>query len=240
MNREMILQLVCKEIRESWSAAALGMFLIGGFAMVSLQSRLIPDFTTLVICMFMSAIFAAICGMSPIASEREAGTLNLLKLLPIKPWQFLLVKLLVAAVIVAMPMLFAWLIFSVMVAGRELQMQKIHAGCWCSVLLSSMIVCWPVCIGIRQRTETRVGLLALGLIVSGIFFVCLMDNLSHLSQMFINWILLFCPLSLFAAIGGEYGKYGLLYSLAANLLMLGLLFTYASWQLSRPQKDGGE
>jgi hypothetical protein len=102
-----------------------------------------------------------------------------------------------------------------------------------------MIVCWPVCIGIRQRTETRVGLLSLGVIILGTFSVILMENLSNHSHLLLKWILLFCPLSLLGAVDAEYGGHGFIYSLFANLLMLALLFTFAIWQLSRPEKARG-
>lgn len=247
MNREVFKQLVLKEYYTWIWAVTFGMFLLGGFTAIALKSRLIPDINVLAIVIMMGVVNAMICGMSPIGSERKEGTLRLLQLLPIPVWQVLFVKLLVGSIGVAVPILFSGIIFSVMTAGREIDIALIYQCYACGVFTTIIALVWTVCLGIKQPNEVRVGMvaiLALFLIFVGVgIFDHLDDQKFNLSQKIIKHMTSLSPIGTLVYTLQEQvshrDRFYLIESVVCNLIILVLMFVIAAWRLNQPTKTRG-
>lgn len=167
MNREILRQLVVKELHESLAGLALGTFLLGTFTTVALQSRLVADQVVMVILVLMSIVLAILWGMSPIGAERKQGTIGLLLSLPIKASEVLLVKMLVALGCVLLPVFLSWCLFTSLAGGRELEVSFINQAYFGMVLLNVVCLVWTICLGIRQPTEARVLMVVVGVYFGG-------------------------------------------------------------------------
>lgn len=243
MNAKALRQLAWKECSESISGLALGIFLLGGFTMVALESRLIPDQIVIVILALMSIVLAILWGMSPIGTERHQGTMGLLLSLPIAAWKVLLVKLLVALGCVLVSVLLSWSVFLFMANGRELQNEFINQAYFGMVLLSIVSLIWTICIGVRQPSEARVLMLVVGVYFGGWALLSLVNQLHLISTSYLRHMLTLTPVGLFTFCiedsFSDYEKNMVMQSMIVNVLGIVLLFVYTARQLNRPFRTRG-
>ncbi|HAI10075.1 MAG TPA: hypothetical protein DCM28_00090 [Phycisphaerales bacterium] len=243
MNRDILRQLVVKELRESLSGLALGLFLLGTFTAVAVQSRLIPDQIVIVILALMSIVLAILWGMSPIGSERQQGTMGMLLSLPIAAWQVLLVKIGVALACVLLPVFLSWCLFTSLAGGRELENAFINQAYFGMGLLNVVCLIWTICLGIRQPSEARVLMVVLGVFFGGWALLALISQLHLLPTSNIRHLFLLTPIGLLTfCIEDSFSAYErnmVMQSMIANALVIILLFVYAGYQLNRPNRTRG-
>ncbi|MBN1344410.1 MAG: hypothetical protein JXQ73_17105 [Phycisphaerae bacterium] len=155
--------LLWKEWREQRWKVAFGCVILGGYTAIGLQTRLLPDETILLLGVFIAASSLPIlASMDLVAAERAEGSLPVLLALPVRPSVTFVLKTAVGATTCAAPMLVAFILACLIAGGREISITRIT-----HILLGGLggalsFYVWAHCLGVRQSTEARSALLAIG------------------------------------------------------------------------------
>ena len=161
----MIRMLIWKEWREQRWKLALGCVLLVGFTLIGLRSRLAPDQTILIMTMFLGGfLFPVLVAMDLVAAERADGTMDSLLGLPVHPSTILTAKLLVAAAACVVPVAAAGLAAWCIAGGREMQSSQMWRMCLGTAGLATSVLIWASAFAIRQRSEARAALVAMGVL----------------------------------------------------------------------------
>ena len=161
----MIRMLIWKEWREQRWKLALGCVLLVGFTLIGLRSRLATDLGILAMGMCLGGfLFPILVAMDLVAAERADGTMNSLLQLPVHPPTVLAVKLLIATAACVVPVLAAGLAAWWIAGGREVGPSHIWRVCLGTAGLAASVLIWASAFAIRQRTEARAALAAMGVL----------------------------------------------------------------------------
>ncbi|NLX60559.1 MAG: ABC transporter permease subunit [Phycisphaerae bacterium] len=158
-------QLIWKEWREQRWRLAFGCVLFGGFALIGLSTRMMPDADVIILALIFGApLMALLASMAPLAGEREEGTLPMLLALPVAPWKILLVKTLMAAAVCLAPLAAVLLVALVVAGNREGTTSELLLGHGLAAAFALMLLVWSLALGARMATEARAALVAIAIV----------------------------------------------------------------------------
>lgn len=168
--------LLWKEWVEQRWRMAFGAVVVGSLTMVGLNARMLPDDRVLVTCCIIGAVLAMLVGMGVVAPERESGTLRTLLFLPIRPATVLLAKGVVAALVCLVPLAVSLAVALLQAGEREMALPRIFALYGVAMLMALTLLVWTVSLSIRAGSESRAGLVAIGIIATAVLFAAICRN----------------------------------------------------------------
>jgi ABC-type transport system involved in multi-copper enzyme maturation permease subunit len=159
----MIRQLLWKEWREQRWKLAFGVVILVGFTAVGLRTRILPDDAVVTLgAGFGGIAFALLAVMGTVAADRYEGTLGQLLALPVRSWVVLLVKTVVGLAVCLGPLVAASILAVFTVGGREVSVSAMGDRYLVCAALATALFIWALAFGIRQPSEARAALAALG------------------------------------------------------------------------------
>ncbi len=237
MKHSAIRKLIWKELRENASGTALGIFILCGFTGVALHSRIIPDSEVLIFCAMMAVVLSVFFAMWPIAGDRREGTIGLLLSLPIHPWKILMIKALVTAVLLTLPILMALTMFVVIAGDREASTEFMFRFFKFLSPICVGVYLWVLCLGVRQPSEARVGLVGMGVILGGGGLIGL---LAEWDTSFAVAIIRCTPLGCMEFLERRsITTTQLVQIIAGNAVTLTLMISWAMWRFSKLSRTKG-
>ena len=165
-NNKVILSLIWKEWHEQRWKLAFGCVLLMSLALIGLQARLTRDEGIVALTMALGGVLLPIfVAMGLVASERAEGTFTTLMSMPVRPHTVFAVKLVIGAALTAMPLVGAAAVTLLVAGNREMATSMIVRVYIVGIVLAAMTMIWTVCLGVRQPTEARTGMIGLGVLV---------------------------------------------------------------------------
>jgi hypothetical protein len=226
--------LALKDLAEWPGGTALGVIALAGLTWIGLSSRLLPDEAILAAVGFGAAgVLPVLAAMGVAAPERSAGTINLLRTLPISGAWAYSVKLVVALGAVLLPVAVSAVIALAIAGGREvatLQMLGMFGAIACLAVLHTI---WIAGLSVGQRTEARVALVGVGFYIA---FVVLGETLDWVcnDNQTLGWLLSWLPLSLVMSFRGIDAAF-VARAMIATAAAAGV-WAVAAWRFARPEK----
>jgi hypothetical protein len=227
-------QLLWKEWHEQSWKLAFGCVLLSALAAIGLHSRIVADETMVMcVCFLGIALLPMLSSTGLVPAERAEGTLESLLGLPTEPRKILIAKTAMGALLCAGPLGVA-MVVSVLVAGqREITggyMAMIYIR---SVLASLALFVWMLALTIQLPSETRGGLVALGILIG---WMIATGGLAEVEKA--PWVLAFTPL------GFVYGVHfedcgSLLLVTAVQAIFAAALWAWACKRLAM-ETEGGQ
>lgn len=162
----MIKALLWKEWQQHRWKLAFGCVLLVGYTMIGVQTRLLPDIAVIVSSMFLGSIVLPIfVSMGLIAAERSDGTLKTLLALPVKARTIFAVKIAIGAAACIVPIVCSFAAACVMTRGREESLSRLLYVYVAMIALAVLMLTWTTCLGGLSRSEGRVGMIGLAILV---------------------------------------------------------------------------
>ncbi len=158
--------LLWKEWHEQRWKVAFGSLMLGAFALIGLRSRVIADETLLrYVCGIAVLLLPVLSSTGLVPAERSDGTLESLLALPVRAWRVFIAKTLMGVALCSMPILLTAVVSFAVSGGREMPAGAM-AGLFTRTLLATLsLFFWMFALTVRLPTETRAGLIALGVLV---------------------------------------------------------------------------
>ena len=227
--------LLWKEWRDAAMTAALGVFVVGGFTAIGLQSRLIPDLVVLTISLIIGGLFyPVLAGMFVFAPERTEGTMATLLRLPVRPEVVLVAKLLPAAAGVLVPIASSLAAFLLIAGGREVEPWQPAVLYAAGAAMAVMVLLWTVCPTLGLRSEALVGLIGLAIQFAPLL---VLDVVSAVIPT--GWIVPFTSLCWIALVQGGTSDVTWPLTLGSQLCVAAALCAFALWRLRRIGRSEG-
>jgi hypothetical protein len=162
----MIKALLWKEWQQQRWKLAFGCVLLAGYTMIGVQTRLLPDIAVIVSSIFLGSIVLPIfVSMGLVAAERSDGTLRGLLALPVKARTIFAVKVAMGAAACIVPIVCSFAVVSVMTRGREESLSRVLHVYVAMIALAVLMLTWTTCLGGLSRSEARVGMTGLAILV---------------------------------------------------------------------------
>ncbi|UCG56431.1 MAG: ABC transporter permease [Phycisphaerales bacterium] len=227
----MIKSLFWKEWRQQRWKLAYGCVLLMGSTLVGLRSRLMPDQIIVGLSVIGgSFLMPLLVGMGLVAEERQEGCLDMLLALPVPSWKIFAVKMLVGAAVCVGPILGSMIGALVTAAGREQSASAIVIPYLGGAAFGLAVLVWAVAFGVRQPSEARAGLVAIGVLVVWAFAAFAFEV--FLGHHFNRASLEITPYGFFeATLDGDYEMLPRL--IALQLLMAACLLFWAGYRFGR-------
>lgn len=194
----MIKALFWKEWQQQRWKLAYGCVLVMGCTLIGLRSRLVFDEGIVIAAAVCSAVFMPLLvSIGLVAAERNEGSLDMLLALPVRHWHILTVKMVMAALVCAAPILGSAFVSLIIAAGREQTAGQIITPYLGGLAFSLTMLVWVVGFSIGQPSEARAGLVGITVFVGWVFLVFL--SASYLRFPSSNWSLVITPFGFFEA-----------------------------------------
>lgn len=199
----MVAALAWKELAEAPSGAMLGVVALTGTTWIGLASRLLPDEAVIAAILIGGAIILPIlAAMGVSAPERAAGTIGLLRVLPVRPAMAYSIKLAVAIITVLLPIATSSLLAMTIAGGRELARGQMGALLLLGAWLAVVHTIWIAGLSVRQPTEARVALVGAAFYVGQWMLFMAVDACGDLNRW--GWLVAWLPAGLASTRGYDY------------------------------------
>jgi ABC-type transport system involved in multi-copper enzyme maturation permease subunit len=224
----MIKALFWKEWQQQRWKLAYGCVLVMGCTLIGLRSRLLFDEGIVIAAAVGGAVFTPLLvSLGLVAAERNEGSLDMLLALPVRHWHIFTVKMVMAALVCAAPILGSALVSLIIAAGREQTAGQIITPYLGGLAFGVTMLVWVVGFGVGQPSEARAGLVGIAVFVGWVFLVFLSETLLKLGSG--RWSLVITPFGLLE--GTIDARYSILPKVV--LAQLGIAFCLLLWAAHR-------
>lgn len=158
--------LLWKEWHEQRWKLGFGCLILGAFALIGLQTRVVADVTVATWACFLGILLLPVLAtMGLVPAERQEGTFEALLALPVPAWRIFLAKTILGILLCAGPLIVAAGVTIVMAGGREMLGGEIVWLYARSIAATLALFVWMFALTVRLPTEARAGLLSLGVLI---------------------------------------------------------------------------
>lgn len=158
--------LIWKEWHEQSWKIAFSCVVLGAFVLIGLRARIIADQTmVLAACYIGIGLLPVLTSSGLVPAERNEGSMEMLLSLPLSPLRILLVKTVMGVLACELPLVLAAAVSSMMAHGREMDTHTMLAMYGRAMLATLAIFVWMEALTVRLPTETRAGLLGVGVLL---------------------------------------------------------------------------
>ena len=193
-----MLNLWRKEWREQRWKLALGVLVVGGFTLLGLRARIVPDVAILAMAATISAaLLSLLASMDLLAGERANGTLLSLLRLPVRPWRILAAKVAAGAVVCVGPLAVACAIACLLAGGREESTRTVLTLFAVAAALAVTAMIWMLAFGARQPSEARAAIAGIAVLIAWALAVAVYTVFGHSLP---RWVMVVHPMSFFVAL----------------------------------------
>jgi hypothetical protein len=162
----MMSSLIWKEWHEQSWKLGFGSLVLCALALIGLHSRIIDDESMVMFVCFLGVILLPVLSSTGLVpAERSEGSLESLLALPVTSRQILAAKTAIGVLLCVVPLLLSGIVSALAVGGREMatsDMLDLYAR---SALAAISLFASMLALTIRLPSETRAGLLAIGLLI---------------------------------------------------------------------------
>lgn len=229
--------LVWKEWREQRWRMGFGVALLATYTIIGLRTRVMPDEQLIAMTILIGGgIFPLMAAMALIAPERAEGTIVRLLTLPVPTWHVLAAKALVGGAVCAAPIIVSALLAALIAGDREMAWSELIEIYATALGLAVSMFTWLTAAGVRQPSEARAGLAAIGMVVVWILIMVLSSLLplpvfEGLTQ--VEWVGVFSPFGLMVLIDGADLPAVVI---AIQVCMVTLVWLWAARRIGKPGK----
>jgi hypothetical protein len=158
--------LIWKEWHEQSWKLAFGCLVLSALALIGLHSRIIDDESMILFVCFLGVMLLPVLSSTGLVpAERGEGTMESLLSLPVASSRILAAKSIMGILLCAVPLLVAAAVSIAIAGGREMTTEDMFVLYGRSTLASISLFVWMLALTIRLPSETRAGLLAVGLLI---------------------------------------------------------------------------
>ncbi|MGA2233069.1 MAG: ABC transporter permease [Tepidisphaeraceae bacterium] len=158
--------LIWKEWHEQRWKLGFGCLVLSALAAIGLRARILPDETMVEwVCFLGLALLPILSSTGLIPAERADDTFESLLALPVAPWRILVAKTLMGLLLCAGPMILAALVSVAIAGNREMSSADMLYFYARSTFTTLSLFIWMLALTAQLPSETRAGLLAMGLLV---------------------------------------------------------------------------
>jgi ABC-type transport system involved in multi-copper enzyme maturation permease subunit len=187
-------RLLWKEWHEQSWKLGFGCIVLGALAMIGLRTRIVADMTMMTtVCFLGLALLPVLASTGLVPAERSEGVFESLLSLPVAPWRILSAKTIVGGLLCAGPLVVAWVVSWTIAGGREIPSGGVAILYERTILTSLCLFVWMVALTIHLPSETRAGLLGLGILI--FWLMALFGMVSTKDPTTPRWLLGLCPLA---------------------------------------------
>jgi len=224
-----------KEWREQRWKLALGCVLLGGFTLVGLRSRLVPDGAILALVMVMSAaLLPLLASMDLLAGERAGGTLVSLLKLPVRPWRILAAKLAAGITVCVGPITAACVIACLIAGGREVTTWQIVAFFAATAALGATALIWMLAFGARQPSEAKAAIMSIAVLAVWSFSAAVVYG--YFGTFLPKWVMVVHPMSFLVTLDGPDAPW-LAVIVPVQAALCTVLLVWTARRLGRPGRS---
>lgn len=226
MNHRILRNLAWKEWREHGWKMAFGCALLASLCFIGLRARIVEDRAVLLLTAFLGGLLLPVfVAMGLVAEDRSGGSLKTLLSMPVRPMAILAVKVIVGALITVVPLATAVGVVLMVAGEREVASEMLLRAFLATCVLAVLTMVWTVCFGVRQRTEARVGLIGMGLLMGWWIAAYLMPD--HRLGLLHPFVLLMWGFTDRASPGD------VLLACCVHVVVIVALLAWAAWRLGK-------
>ena len=180
--------LIHKEWREQRWKLAYSCVLLFGVAGIGFRSHMCEDDGIVALVLLIGGLCLPLLAAVGVAgTERESGTLPFLQALPLRPGRILSIKMLAALLVCLLPLGLTTLLSAAWVGGRDMSTGHIlHLGL-AIMWIAANVVVWTVALSVTQRTEGRVGMVGMAIIIAWFMHIMLWGRMMNPSFLDGTW-----------------------------------------------------
>ena len=231
----MLKQLIWKQWHEQGWRVAFATVILCGFTGIGLWTRIVPDSYVLMIAAGLGVTLLPIFQtMGLIAPSRADRSFESLMSLPLETRRLFRLVVCTGMVGTWVPIVAAAALALFMVGGREVQANSIAGAAIEAIVLASLMALWTLCLSVRQRHESGVGLTGLVVVVGLVALDLLFVGMTRQGEPVAHWLWMFHPLSLIATVhffGTE--DESLLWGWTTLTIQAGMAYCVYRWALQR-------
>ena len=184
--------LLWKEWHEQSWKLGFGCIVLGATSAIGLHARIVADSIMMMTVCFMGlALLPVLASTGLVPAERGEGVFESLLTLPVTPRRILLAKTIVGGLLCAVPLAVAGLVSWIVAGGREVPTAGIVILFGRTIVTSLCLFVWMVALTIQLPSETRAGLLGLGILI---FWLIALFGMTD-RPIVPTWLMATCPLA---------------------------------------------
>jgi len=158
-------QLLWKEWHEQRWKLVFGCVLLPAIVLIGLRARLLADQTMIEWVCVGGMLLSILSATGLLPAEREEGSFETLLALPISPRQILIGKTVMGVLLIVGPLSLSAAISCLFFANREITLPAMVLIYLRSILASVSLFVWMFTLTSNLPSETRAGLLSIGVLV---------------------------------------------------------------------------